>query len=65
MPYVWSISTMMAVMTVVVVVVVTMPPRPDPDVNAGAMMVMMIVMTDYNLSGLNRAGLGQPGIVSF
>jgi hypothetical protein len=29
------------------------------------MMVVMMVMTDHNLSGLNGAGLGQPGIVGF
>jgi hypothetical protein len=29
------------------------------------MMVVMMVMTDHNLSGLNGVGLGQPGIVGF
>jgi hypothetical protein len=67
----FSIPTMMVVMVmvmtmmVVVVVVVTVPPWPDPDGNAGTMMVVMMVMTDHNLSGLNGVGLGQPGIVGF
>jgi hypothetical protein len=52
---------MMAVM--MMVVVMTVPPRPDPDVNAGTVMVMMVVLTDHNLSGLNGACLGQSGIV--
>ncbi len=50
---------------VMVMVVVTMPPWSDPDVNAGTMMVVMMVMTDHNLSGPNGAGLGQPRIVGF
>jgi hypothetical protein len=63
----FSIPTMMVVMvmTIMVVVVVTVPPWPDPDGNAGTMMVVMMVMTDHNLSGLNGVGLGQPGIVGF
>jgi hypothetical protein len=59
---------MMVVMMMVVAVVVvmmTVPPRPDPDVNVGSMMVMMVVMTDHNLSGLNGACLSQSGIVGF
>jgi hypothetical protein len=54
--------TVVMMMMMVVVVVVTMPPWSDPDGNAGTVMVMM-VMTDHNLSGLNGACLGQPGIV--
>ncbi len=53
------------VMMMMMVVVVTMPPWSDPDVNAGTMMVVMMVMTDHNLSGPNGACLGQPGIVGF
>lgn len=65
----FSIPTMMVVMMMVVAVLVvmmmTVPPRPDPDVNVGSMMVMMVVMTDHNLSGLNGACLSQSGIVGF
>jgi hypothetical protein len=49
----------------VVVMMMTVPPRPDPDGNAGTMMVVMMVMTDHNLSGPNGSSLGQPGIVGF
>jgi hypothetical protein len=59
----FSIPAMM--MVVMMVVMMTVPPRSDPDGNAGTMMVMMVVMTDHNLSSLNGAGLGQPGIVGF
>jgi hypothetical protein len=48
----------MMVVMMVVVMMMTVPPRPDPDVNVGSMMVMMVVMTDHNLSGLNGACLG-------
>jgi hypothetical protein len=61
----FSIPTMTVVVMVVVVMMMTVPPRPDPDVNAGTVMVMMVVMTDHNLSGLNGACLGQSGIVGF
>ena len=55
----------MVMMMMMMMVVVTMPPWSDPDVNAGTMMVVMMVMTDHNLSGPNGACLGQPGIVGF
>ena len=57
-------TVMMMMMMMVVVMMMTVPPRSDPDGNAGTVMVMM-VMTDHNLSGLNGACLGQPGIFGF
>ncbi|HEV2625691.1 MAG TPA: hypothetical protein VGV62_11355 [Xanthobacteraceae bacterium] len=54
----------MMVVMMVVMMVMTVPSRPDPDSNAGAVM-MMVVMTDHNLRGLNGVGLGQPSIVGF
>ncbi len=65
MPYLSSIPTMVVMVVMMMVMVVTVPPRPDPDGNAGAMMVVMMVMSDHNLSGPNGAGLGQPRIVGF
>jgi hypothetical protein len=51
----------MMVMMMVVVMVMTVPSRLDPDSNAGAVM-MMVVMPDHHLRGLNGAGFRQPGI---
>ena len=59
----FSIPTM-TVVVMMMMVVVTMPPWSDPDGNAGTVMMMM-VMTDHNLSGLNGACLGQLGIFGF
>ena len=44
----------------VMMMVVTMPPWSDPDSNAGTVMMMM-VMTDHNLRGLNGVGFGPAG----
>ncbi len=50
-----------------VMVVVTMHSRTDAEINARAMMVVMVMMmvTDHNLSSLRGAALGQTLIVGF
>jgi hypothetical protein len=53
---------------VVVMMVMMVPVRSwaDPDVNAGAMVMMvMMVVTDHDLGGLDAAALRQPFIVGF
>ncbi len=55
-------------MVMVMMVVMMMPVRSwaDPDVNAGTMVVMvMMVVSDHNLSGSDAAILRQPFIVGF
>jgi hypothetical protein len=58
------IPMVMVVMMMVVVVVVTVPARLDADMNASAMMVVvMMVMSDYDLGGLRAATLCQTLII--
>jgi len=53
-------------MVVMVVVVVAMRSRPDAHIDAGAMMVVMVMMVpNYNLGGPGARVLGQTLIVRF
>lgn len=53
------------VMMVVMMMMMVVPVRSrgNPDINAGTVVVMMVMMTDHNLGGLDFPALCQPLIV--